>query len=269
MLQEIALKSALQRKLSAFMRFAEGDMERLARLEDATQTFPSSFEMIGQGDRFEWVYVVRSGWGMRFKLLADGERQIINFVLPGDLVCFDAVVFEYSESSVCTLTELTAARFEPHHLLELSLSSPRLALALAWCNAKDEQALIERIVSLGRRTAYERMAHLFTELWRRLHLLGLTQDNRFEMPLTQSDIADTLGISLVHVNRVVQRLRRDRLIEIEHKSNKRIVQIRDLDGLQRAASFEGGYLHYTEVPARIEAMLKARETARHGFPMHR
>ena len=261
------LESALLRKLGLFMKFSDEEISTLAGMERSSHTFAIGDELIGQGDPYAFIYIIRSGWAIRYKLLADGSRQIINFVLPGDLVCFDAAVFEQSESAVAAVTKVVAARFEPHTLVDLAIRSPRVALTLAWCNARDEQVLIERIVSLGRRSAYQRMAHLLTELWRRLYLLGLSESNQFEMPLTQTDIADTLGISLVHVNRIVQKLRSDQLIEIDYRPQERIVRILDPEGLQRAASFEDGYLHYTEVPARIETLLRSREVARHSLPV--
>jgi CRP-like cAMP-binding protein len=120
---------------------------------------------------------------------------------------------------------------------------PTLAVALSWANAHEEAVLAERLASLGRRSAHERVAHLFCELWRRLHLLGLAEDDRFPLPITQEDLADTLGLSAVHINRTLRQLRSEGLIE----TGSNHVRVLSMAGLEAIAGFEDGYLHFTEV----------------------
>lgn len=203
-------------------------------------------QVIAEGEAYSSVHLIHSGWSVRYKLLESGARQIVNFVLPGDFMCFNAALFSHSDYYLVAQTKMSAYSIPIQPFAEMLAHQPQLALALSWTNAHEEALMAERIVSLGRRSARQRMAHLYCELWRRLQLLNLTDDDRFPLPLTQEDLADTLGLSAVHVNRTLRKLRAEGLIETSPSS----VRILDIKGLERVAGFDAGYLHFTEIDAR-------------------
>ncbi len=165
---------------------------------------------------------ILSGWACRQRLLPDGRRQIFSILIPGDAVGFCADPSPISTASAVALTKVTLATVEP-----LSGGSPAAAPPSnraqdlwgfadhMWLSAcLEEGLLLDHIVRLGRQTAYERTAHLLLELYWRLALIGQADERGFTMPLTQEVLADFLGLSIVHVNRTLQQLRRERLIEI-------------------------------------------------------
>lgn len=152
-----------------------------------------------------------SGWACHYSSLADGRRQILNFLLPGDAIGLsrDACL---GARRVRALTVAQAADAKP--VLELRHDGIAAALAAAECDV--QARLVAHIVRLGRQTAYERTAHLLLELYYRLAAVDLASFGSMPMPLTQEVFADALGLSTVHVNRTLQQLRRDRLLEMQH-----------------------------------------------------
>ena len=233
-------------KLSRFFDMTEEMVDGIRVLCKDSTEFARGNLLIEADQPYQKVFLVREGWAVRYKLLPSGDRQIINFALPGDFLCFNASIFQTSDHFVAAKTFLRTFAFDISPFQQMLTSYPAMALAMSWANAHEEAVLAERIASLGRRSARQRMAHLFCELWRRLQLLGLTQQGAFPLPVTQEDLGDTLGLSVVHVNRTLRRLSTDGLIAREHG----LVRILDMGRLQQVAGFEDGYLHFTELAAR-------------------
>lgn len=207
------------------------------------------------GDDYRHVYVLLDGWAMRYKLLADGRRQVINFFLPGDLMCLNACVLKKSDYTVTLLTDAALAVIEVPEMFDMARSFPLLSAALRWCSAREESILMERLMSLGRRSAYERTAHVLLELCRRLQTLGRAPDRRFHIPVTQQLLSDVLGLSTVHVNRTLRRMQEEGLIRV--LSNRGMeLDIRDYDQLCRVAGFDDSYLHFTEMSAEARRRLE-------------
>jgi CRP-like cAMP-binding protein len=201
-------------------------------------------ELISQGEVYRCGYLLHTGWAMRAKTLRNGRRQVLNFILPGDVVGLAAPFVTVADYSVTTLmpanvTEVTFTRFT-----EIFHTQPRLGAALCWQLAQEEAIIAEHLVNIGRRDAYTRVGHLFAELYWRLDTVGLVQDFTYTMPLTQAILADALGLSFVHVSRTIRRLRQDGLVEVY---GPRVV-IHDLPALERAVDFEHAYLHVTAAP---------------------
>ena len=201
-------------------------------------------ELISQGQPYRSGYILHTGWAVRSKTLRDGRRQILNFVLPGDVVGLAAPFFAVSDYSVTTIepssvTELTFSRFT-----EIFHTQPRLGAALCWQLAQEEAVISEHLVNIGRRDAYRRVGHLYAELYWRLDTVGLVQDFTYTLPLSQTILADALGLSFVHISRTIRRLRQDGLVQI----NGSQVVIDDLTALERAVDFEHSYLHLTAAP---------------------
>lgn len=254
-MQTSAWSSPLTRKLSVFIELDGRDRAVLAELESATRHVRQGAELLSRGGRIDNVQVVRDGWAVRSKTLPDGRRQIIDFVLPGNLVGFYGHIVPLSEEAVTALTPMIVASFSTERMPEIFAQYPRLASGMAWLAAREDQILAERLVSMGRRSAYERLAHIFLELWERLRIRGLAGNGRLPIPLTQSTLADALGLSVVHVNRTLSQLAKAGLIEMRRR--ERVLEIVDHAGLCRAAGFEGTYLLHQQISGRLTHSLDA------------
>jgi CRP-like cAMP-binding protein len=165
-------------------------------------------EVIRAGDESPEIYTLYSGWAFRFKTLSDGRRQILNFLLPGDLVGLQAAMFSAAQYGVEALTDVELCLLPRRRVWSLFDEMPGLAFDVAWLGAREEGYVDDNLTSTGRRTAAERIAALIVSLYKRVKALGLVENETFDFPLTQQHIADALGMSLVHTNKTLARLRR-------------------------------------------------------------
>jgi CRP-like cAMP-binding protein len=195
----------------------QDDAAGVTALRDACmtpETWPAGSDLMREGHRAR-ALILLDGWAARAWHLPDGRRQILNFYLPGDVAGF---TFGAAASEMTTVTALTAVRVAACTPLEqamrLDATLAGIKQAVEACARTMEHLLIDQVVRLGRRTAYERMCHLLLELHARLAAIGRAQDMTFAMPLTQETLADATGLSIVHVNRTLQQLRRDGLLEL-------------------------------------------------------
>ena len=241
-------------KLSSYVTLTREETAFLAELERTVCRQPARADLLRQGDRYGEASVLRDGWAIRHKALPDGRRQVINFVLPGDIIGTYSNLFECADHSVSTLTAAEVASFPPERIVELFQGFPRLAAALAWAGAREEAMVAERLLSLGRRTALERVAHLIVELLRRLSVVNMAEGGNFTLPVTQEIMADALGLSIVHVNRTLRRLRDSGLIEV---TGQRIT-VKDVQQLAVVGQFDELYLHLIQAPDQLERAFKAR-----------
>lgn len=244
---------ALGRKLGAVIKLGNAEISCLEAMQKKTRTFEEGTAVVIEGEAYQKPFVVRHGWAFRFKTLSDGRRQILNFVLPGDFVGLFSPLFEAADHSVTALTDLELHPIEPSLLVDTLGKCPRLGAALAWAAGRDEAILSEQVVRVGRRSAYERTGHIIVELLHRLRLVGEADQRSFELPLTQEVLADTLGLSIVHVNRTLRRLRENGLLTIK---GDRVV-IDDLEALISAAEFSPQYLAADPLPPKVETAITA------------
>jgi CRP-like cAMP-binding protein len=165
-------------------------------------------EIIRAGDAAPEIYTLYSGWAFRFKTLPDGRRQILNFLLPGDLLGLQAAMFDAAQHGIEALTDVELCLLPRRKIWALFGEMPGLAFDVAWLGAREEGHVDENLTSAGRRTATERVAALIVMLYKRAKVLNLVTDDTFAFPLTQQHIADALGLSLVHTNKTLARLRR-------------------------------------------------------------
>lgn len=238
-------------KLNSFMQLSADEVAVLQALEQRRRRVEARQDIILAGAWHDLIFIVQEGWAYRYKLLADGRRQVLNFILPGDFIglrteWMPCVAHSYETVTAVALSEVPAER-----VFELWRKVPRLGTALAWAAAREEAMLAERVISIGRRSAYERIAHLIIELLHRLQSVELAGTRSYELPVTQEVMADALGLSVVHVNRTLQRLRRQGLITFQ----RRRIVIRDLDGLAAASGFEEEYLRPPPLPRETEARM--------------
>ena len=248
-------KIPLLKKLSIFMKLTKDERKWLLGMAEDPFSIPSGDEIIHASSADRRVYLLRSGWACRFKLLPDGRRQILNIVLPGDFIGLRAGLFGMADHSVFALTDCQVATVPAHSIADLFGTLPRLAMAITWSTAREEAMLMEHLVSLGRRNAYERTAHLLMELWKRLEVIDQTDGKAFEFPITQELLADLLGLSVVHVNRTLRALRKDGLIDYETG----IVRILKPQTLLKTSAFDSTHIDQNEVPASIDNKLEDLE----------
>ncbi|UKJ72548.1 Crp/Fnr family transcriptional regulator [Azospirillum brasilense] len=246
--------SPLGRKITSYMSLTDEEKSFLNELERNVTRHGSRSDLLQQGERYGCVRVMRKGWAIRHKALPDGRRQVVNFVLPGDIIGFYCNLFETADHGVTTLTPAEVANFQPERIIELFKLFPRLAAALAWSGAKEEAIIAERLLSVGRRTALERTAHLIVELLRRLSIVGLVEEGRFTLPVTQEILADALGLSIVHINRTLRRLRDIGLIDLAGQQ----ITVHDVKQLASVGQFDELYLHLIQAPRQLEHALDAK-----------
>lgn len=245
---------ALYSKLSLYAALDEVDARSLERLmQGERRELRRNADLVTQGETIQEGFVLLDGWAARYKTLPDGRRQILSFLAPGDLEGLFAAVSPYATYSVASLTRVSVAGFPPEAVTDVMARSPRLGAALAWAAAREHEIMAEHLVSVGRRSAQERVAHLFLELWARLRVRGLANGKRLSVPMTQVTIADTLGLSVVHVNRTLKQLARDGLLETRRDE----VTILDSKRLQDIAGFDDDYLLHHYIPEDLRFRLKA------------
>lgn len=186
--------------------------------------------MLAEGSGSAHLYTVLSGLGFRYKLLEDGRRQILNFVMPGDLVGLQSGLIGEMQHSVEALSPMLLCVFERERLSDLYHNHPGLAFDITWIAAREEQMLDENLLSIGRRSAAERAAYLLAFLASRIRARG----GAVLIPITQQHVADTLGLSLVHTNRTLRRLAQRQLLQWRDGG----CAVTDVEALARVAGWE-------------------------------
>ncbi|MBK1667561.1 hypothetical protein CKO28_05885 [Rhodovibrio sodomensis] len=243
---------ALLTKLDLFAKLDPQARRTLAGLLDRPQvSYERGQDLMTQGALRRDSYVILTGWAARSKTLPDGRRQILSFLTPGDAVGLFGAITPVATSSVTALSDLTAAPFAPTAIVRTIARSPQLAAALVWAAAREQEIMGEHLVSLGRRSARERVAHLFLELWARLKVRGLAGGDQLQVPLTQQIIADALGLSVVHVNRTLRQLAAEGLLAVKRES----VALLDIRQLHQVTGFDEDYLMHHAMPQDLAAEL--------------
>jgi CRP-like cAMP-binding protein len=243
------LATPLVLRLDAYTRLSQDDRDALAKLSKSTRDVAARRDVVREGDRPRAINLVLSGWGCRYKALPDGRRQIVGFVIPGDFCDLNSYILNEMDHSIGAITRMRIAEIAHEDLDQLTLARPRLAQALRWDQLVAESIQREWTLNVGQRTAYERIAHLLVELFLRTRAVGLTHGDSCDFPLTQIDIAEATGLTAVHVNRTLQELRKDGLVELERKK----LRIPDLKRLMDAAMFNPNYLHLDHEGQRLDA----------------
>lgn len=231
----------LLRKLIALGAVSQADVAAVESLPLVIRDYPPGQEIVRERDRPTQSCILLSGMCCRFKIVGEGARQINSFHIPGDMPDLQSVLLHQMDHGLLTLTRARVALVPHPTMLHLVERHPRLGLLLWRDTLIDGSIFREWMCSIGRRTARVRVAHLLCELFLRYRNVGLVEDMTMPFHLTQSQMGDALGLSVVHVNRVIKTLRRDGLISI---ASRRLTVI-DWPGLMKIGDFEGGYLHLT------------------------
>ncbi len=223
------------RDLSIFRSFEPEELAFVRSFKKGELTAERGATVLVEGSHSAHLYTVLSGWGFRYKLMADGRRQILNYVMPGDLLGLQGTLMGEMQHSIEALSPLLLCVFERDKLEQLYRNQPGLAFDITWLAAREEQMLDENLLSIGRRTALERAAYLIAFLSSRAKVVGLNGNGAVSLPITQQHVADTLGLSLVHTNKTMRKLADRSLLRWREKG----CEVLDLDGLLRVARWEG------------------------------
>jgi CRP-like cAMP-binding protein len=232
-----AQRRALPSHKSAMLPVA-AKLAALLHLKAVSRSVRSGQEIISEGKRCSAVFLIAEGIAIRFRILRDGQRQILDFLLPGDLAGITSCRFDNALYSVRMLTPGVVSPVPVARLLGLFETHPQQAAELFWSFAAETAILAEHLIAVGRRSAPERIAHFLLELHARLHKVGLADETRYRLPLTQEMISDALGLSIPYVNRILQQLRQDGLVMIKDQ----LVVIENMEELAALADFEQAYL---------------------------
>ena len=192
----------------AFRQKSEEEVATIHEIKRDHLRLPAGTEIIHPGQEDSELYTLFSGWAFRFKTLPDGRRQILSFLLPGDLIGLQASMFSAALYGTEALTAVELCLLPRKRIWSLFERAPELAFEITWLGARGQSLVDDNLTSVGRRNAAERVAALIVSLYKRADALGLVRDNAFEFPLSQQHIADALGLSLVHTNKTLARLRR-------------------------------------------------------------
>lgn len=226
-------------KLSCFGPLPTSDQLMLEQIFKERGTVERKRDVISMGDSTRFVHLVLDGWAARYKILPNGGRQITAFLLPGDLCDIHVAILGSMDHGIVALTDCRIAYADPQDIERLTTTTPGLTRALWGAALLDAAILRQWVVSNGRRSAVDAVAHLICELHGRLMMVRLADDSGFHLPLTQEELADATGVTTVHMNRVLHQLRQTGLIERDQKT----LVVPDVQALRKAAGFDIAYLH--------------------------
>jgi CRP-like cAMP-binding protein len=234
-IRRISCKGCPLRPLPLFRPFKAAELAFVTDFKLGELAFGGGATIFLQGEQCEHLFTVLSGWGFRYKMLDDGRRQILNYVMPGDLIGLQGSLMGEMQHSIEALSPITLCVFRRSKLPELYREYPELAYDLTWIAAREERMLDENLLSIGRRSALERAAYLVAFLYQRAKTLELFSGGWVSIPFTQQHVADTLGLSIVHTNKTLRKLADRGLIRWTEKG----CDVRDIDGLLTLAGWDG------------------------------
>jgi CRP/FNR family transcriptional regulator, anaerobic regulatory protein len=232
----VPCKSCPLRALPLFVPPGDGELALIEAMKHDQITVPADRSIIHEGQSNAPLYTLFSGWAFRFKTLSDGRRQILNFLLPGDFIGVQQKMGDASPHGVQALTDVELCVFRRDALWELHRNAPTLGFAVTWLTAHEESVVDDTLLSVGRRSAEERIATLLVVLYKRVAaLLPNGPEDGVPFPLTQQHIADGLGLSLVHTNKTLRKLERRGL----HRIQDGRLRLLDVHALTRIADLYG------------------------------
>jgi CRP-like cAMP-binding protein len=237
----------LARKLAWLGELSADDIDIIDALHATQRLIRRGRDIVSEGRSYETMFAVLQGCAIRYRILRDGRRQVLNILLPGDFVGFPGCFFESALYAITAVTDAVVCPVPFAALLRLFEERPRLAATIFWSFACEAAIYAERLIDIGRRTALERVAHFLLELLTRLQIVGLAAEMSYKMPFTQELLADALGLSVPHINRTLRELRDGGLLRIEDQQ----VVITDIDALSALADFDKTYLSHFRLPASL------------------
>lgn len=225
--------------LAAAVALSPQDRAALLELPVTLREVDSATYLVREGDTSLPCAILVDGFAFRHKMTRDGARQIVSLHIPGDALDLQHLYLDVADHNLQTLGRATVATVPRTALRALAHERPDIARAIAVCVAVEASIFREWILNVGRRSGRARIAHLLCEWATRLERRGLGDDQGYTLPITQEQLGDAVGMTAVHVNRMLRELQRDGLIT----RSKRFVEITDLKRLQEAGDFTTRYLH--------------------------
>ncbi|MCJ2117295.1 Crp/Fnr family transcriptional regulator [Methylobacterium sp. J-001] len=228
----------LIRKLESIARLSVEERRAIESLPMRIHNLDARQDIVHDGDKPSHCCLILKGWACRYKLLGQGKRQILSFHIPGDIPDLQSLHIHTMDHSLATMTKATVAFISHESLRALTARYPGIA-SIFWRDTLIDAGIFrEWLVSMGRRSAFEHVAHLFCELYLKLQAVGLAGDYRCPLPITQADLADALGLPPLHINRVLQEMRGKTLITLRSST----LVIEAWDELMRVSEFDPSYL---------------------------
>ncbi|SEH30958.1 Crp/Fnr family transcriptional regulator [Rhizobium sp. NFR12] len=231
--------NAFVRKLECFRPLNQSDKALIEVLTEQKKRIRRRTDLVKEGTSTDVVHVILEGYAIRHKVVGNGTRQIFSYLVPGDICDLHVALLAEMDHTVSTLSDCMVAQIRRPSILDIVAERPALTRALWWTMLVDEAVLREWVTNLGARRAELRIAHLFCEIHARLQAVGLVDDDVFTLPITQQELGDTVGLSLVHVSRSLKLLRDRGLASFQ---NHRI-EIPDIRRMREFADFNANYLH--------------------------
>lgn len=221
--------------MPGFRAFEAEELRFVSSFKTGELVAEAGSTLMAEGSQSAHLYTLLSGWAFRYKSLPDGRRQILNYMLPGDLLGLQNSIVGEMQHSIEALTPLVLCVFQRNRLTELFANHPGLGFDITWLAASEERTLDEHLLSLGRRTAMERAAYLIAFLHQRAAAVGIDPMRSLHVPITQQHVADTLGLSIVHTNKTLRKLADRNLIRWLDRS----CEVLDVKGLLGLADWDG------------------------------
>ncbi len=234
-----AIRAALLKRLRANSGITEDDVSEILALPIIVRQYVPEQTVVGDGDRATECCLIAEGFAVRSKTIADGKRQILSIHIPGEIPDLMSLFLHVMDHDLVALTPCTLGFIAHEALQRLHHRRPKVA-EIFWRDTLIDAAMFrEWIVNVGQRSAPARLAHVMAELRERLRVIGRIDGNTFDMPLTQEQLGDALGITAVHVNRVVKQLREDGIVELQRG---RAIVLNEAK-FWELADFDNRYLH--------------------------
>ncbi len=234
-----AIPAALVRRLQTSSGISEEDIREVHELPITVREYPAERAVVRDGERATECCLIAEGFCVRSKTISDGRRQILSIHIPGEIPDLMSLFLHVMDHDLSTLTPCTLGFIKHETLQKLHRRRPNVA-EMFWRDTLINSAMFrEWIVNVGQRPAPARLAHVMVELRERLKVIGRADGNRFDMPLTQEQIGEALGITAVHANRVIKQLRQDGIVDL-HRGR---VTVLDEGKFQELADFDNRYLH--------------------------
>jgi CRP-like cAMP-binding protein len=239
--------TSLIRKLESVLTLSDAERDALQSITGTVRTLGADQDIVCEGDRPSTCCLVLDGFAQRYKLSASGKRQILSIHISGDIPDLQSLHLDRMDHSLATLSPSKLVLLAHETVRDLIRRCPRIGDAF-WRDTLIDAAIFrDWILNVGRREAYGALAHLFCELYVRMRAVGLTNGHSCELPLTQAELGDAVGLSTVHVNRTLQELRSEKLITFQSRS----LVVLDWERLSEAGEFDPTYLHLRENPASL------------------
>lgn len=230
--------SCIVKHFQHYAPLSVAEQELLDSLEKSPKEYSKNTLLWSQGDASEAFYSVKKGWAYSFRDMEDGTRQVLDVYVPGDIIGLRDFGFQKRVSGLKLLTNSVLCAFPKPRLTEVFAESLLLCNIFFMIASRDQAILIERLVNLGRRSAREKLAHFLVEMARRLEKTNIRVANHLHLPLTQTLLADALGLSVVHVNRTFHELKEEKLVDAPNSG----IMLLDIEGLKKVARFDPSYL---------------------------